>query len=695
MLLESWNYYCGALFDMLSMDFSYLKERIPILDEALALLMAVGWALLIGNLIFQALKTMATGLGFEGEDPKLLFLRTFVFSFLLLACPQICEIGLSITQQVITLLDIPAVSEIALPDHSMFLGLYSSWALMIICSVIVMFKIFRMIFDLVERYIILSVLTLFAPLAFGMGGSRNTSDIFSGWCRMFGSMCLTIVTYMLFFKLLISMVSHMPTGVEILPWLILIFGITKTARRIDSLITRIGLNPMIVGDGLGSRGIPGALAVTVVRAMAQQVTKAAGKSAGSSHKSARHHASRNRPAGNHTAGANSTAHYSSQSRNQERTSNTLIHSSGNTQPNSTASSNTSVQQNIMQSTHEQSAQHLPQVTQLQTDVNTSQAGNAFPVSSTKGNNRGDARKDNSTRFTSVSHGARTQSSNVNRNAVGIAGNSYPAVPDRTTPHSAARYGDTNGGDAAVIGRRIDSTVSKGQSTPIISAKAHPDFSQTRSTSRHAEQKNENSAERAHISSANSIEHTARESAISQSRDQRMPKSSDQGPSYRERVIPQQSYAGAERRSHSQRTTAHTAPQVPQTPKRTASRDSASFYGNRTESTLYELRNTGSTQERNSHRDGIRHTAVSHNEKHTHTDMRTTREHAEITRTEAASPHVAVPNPAAKHLQPTAKVPRSAQAHQSISGSTPTKRKKGRPKPQSNNANVRNGGRKDD
>lgn len=91
----------------MSMDFAYLKSHAPVVDEIMQILLAVGWALLIGNLVFQALKSMAVGLGFEGEDPKLLFARTFVFAFLLLASPQICEIGLSMTSKIIELLQIP------------------------------------------------------------------------------------------------------------------------------------------------------------------------------------------------------------------------------------------------------------------------------------------------------------------------------------------------------------------------------------------------------------------------------------------------------------------------------------------------------------------------------------------------------------------------------------------------------------
>ena len=63
----------------MSLDFAYLKTHIPIMGDIQQILLAVGWALLLGNLVFQALRSMASGLGFEGEDPKLLFARTFVF----------------------------------------------------------------------------------------------------------------------------------------------------------------------------------------------------------------------------------------------------------------------------------------------------------------------------------------------------------------------------------------------------------------------------------------------------------------------------------------------------------------------------------------------------------------------------------------------------------------------------------------
>ena len=89
-----WSSISQILFwKVFQMDLSYFRQVAPVTDDILSIVIAVGWALLLGNLVFQAMKSMVIGLGFEGEDPKLLFTRTFVFAFLLLVSQQICEIG--------------------------------------------------------------------------------------------------------------------------------------------------------------------------------------------------------------------------------------------------------------------------------------------------------------------------------------------------------------------------------------------------------------------------------------------------------------------------------------------------------------------------------------------------------------------------------------------------------------------------
>ncbi len=280
LFLEAWEYFASAILDVMSLDFAYLEQHIPVITSIRQIFLAAGWALLIGNLVFQAIKSMVVGLGFEGEDPKLLFTRTFVFSFLLVACPQICDICLDTTSTLMRALDIPDAVEVHLVDSSAFGSLTVSWLLVIIFNIVIMFQIFKLLVEIAERYVILEVLTIAAPLAFGVGGSRSTSDIFTGWCRMYGSMCLLMASHIVIMKMLLSVLSSVPSGLDTLLWMVLILSLIKVAKKTDSIITRIGLNPAFTGDSL--RIIPGALSYVVLRQATSKITKTLGKATGGS-----------------------------------------------------------------------------------------------------------------------------------------------------------------------------------------------------------------------------------------------------------------------------------------------------------------------------------------------------------------------------------------------------------------------------
>lgn len=276
LILECWEYFSSVLFDLMSLDFAYLETYMPIITTIRQIMLGVGWALLLGNLVFQATRSMVAGIGFEADDPKLLFTRTFVFSFLLVASPQICDICLSMTSVIIDMVQMPDAAAIKLPDEGFFVDLTASWLLVIVFGLIVMFQTCKLFFEMAERYFILAVLTIMAPLAFGVGGSRSTSDIFSGWCRMYGSMCLLMVMNVVFVKMLLSILSFHPSGLAVLPWIVMVLTVVKVAKKSDAIITRIGLNPAITGDSLG-RTFPGVLTYTVARTMASRVVQTAGK----------------------------------------------------------------------------------------------------------------------------------------------------------------------------------------------------------------------------------------------------------------------------------------------------------------------------------------------------------------------------------------------------------------------------------
>lgn len=445
LILECWEYFASVLFDLMSLDFAYLREHIPIIDTIRQIMLGVGWALLIGNLVFQATRGMAAGLGFDAEDPKLLFTRTFAFSFLLVASPQICELGLNMTSTVIELLQMPDAVDITFADEASFGGLTGSWLLVVICGIIVMFQTFKLIMEMAERYFILAVLTITSPLAFGMGGSRNTSDIFNGWCRMFGSMCLLMATNVMFVKMLLSVLSYYPSGLDVLPWMVLVITIVKVAKKADSILARIGLNPAMTGDPLG-RGFPGAMTMMVVRSMVSNAAHTLGRN-GNQPRSGSGNPKPSAPTGPRTGGGN--------------TSNVNASSYANGYHHST-----SAQQNSANPAFNQESISA-QTVAAQTDTVQSAAekmAGAFPQAAPAGTGK----QPNSTRKTAVPPGTRRAPGHVaapKNHAAPTAAKTSPGAPY----HPAGTSQPVMGGAVMQNAQQEQSVHSQSESHPRSSA----------------------------------------------------------------------------------------------------------------------------------------------------------------------------------------------------------------------------------
>ena len=448
LILECWEYFASVLFDLMSLDFAYLREHMPVIDTIRQIMLGVGWALLIGNLVFQATRGMAAGLGFDAEDPKLLFTRTFAFSFLLVASPQICELGLNMTSTVIELLQMPDAVNITFADEASFGGLTGSWLLVVICGIIVMFQTFKLIMEMAERYFILAVLTITSPLAFGMGGSRNTSDIFNGWCRMFGSMCLLMATNVMFVKMLLSVLSYYPSGLDVLPWMVLVVTIVKVAKKADSILARIGLNPAMTGDPLG-RGFPGAMTMMVVRSLVSNAAHTIGRN-GNQPRSSSGNPKPNAPTGPRTGGAGSASNVNAPSH-----ANGYHHS-------------TSAQQNSASPAFNQesiSAQTVAAQTDTVQSATEKMAG-AFPQAASAGTGK----QPNSTRKTAVPPGTRRAPGHMaapKNHAAPAAAKTSPGAPY----HHAGTSQPVMGGAVMQNAQQEQSVHSQSESHPRSSASA--------------------------------------------------------------------------------------------------------------------------------------------------------------------------------------------------------------------------------
>ncbi len=255
MFLDLIGFCANSLLKIMSTDLTYFETNVPAVKTMYSVFIAVGWALLLGNMVFQAMKSMFTGLGFEGENPAILLVRSGIFGFLLIFSRQICDIGMGISKKVIDLLGIPTQINLKMPEETFFGDFDSGWMLVIIIGLLLGIQLVKLFLEIGERYVIVAILTLFAPVGFAMGGSKSTKDIFTGYIRMYASMLLMMVMNVVFLKLILSAMSVMPSGVMILPWGVLVVGLARAARKIDNMIGKIGLNPANTGDPLSRGGV--------------------------------------------------------------------------------------------------------------------------------------------------------------------------------------------------------------------------------------------------------------------------------------------------------------------------------------------------------------------------------------------------------------------------------------------------------
>lgn len=274
------NYCANALLGVMTTDLTFWETSVPVVATMYQIFVAVGWGLLIGNCAFQAMKAMLAGLGFETDSPILLLIRTSLFGTLLIFSHDICQIGLSIGKSVIEMLGIPDNIALTFPDESYFSAIGASWLLVIIVGFILGFQMIKLFFEIAERYVVVAVLTLLFPVGLSMGGSKATKDISTGYIRTYASMIVMMVLNVVFLKLILSALATMPSGALVLPWCLLVVGIARMARKADSLISKIGLNPAITGDPLG-RGRGTMAAMMAVRTIMSTASRSGSGRSGS------------------------------------------------------------------------------------------------------------------------------------------------------------------------------------------------------------------------------------------------------------------------------------------------------------------------------------------------------------------------------------------------------------------------------
>lgn len=179
-----------------------------------SIFVALAMGLILLNWIWQLFKNYGLSAGVEAEDPAKISLRSVLF-LLLAYCSDsvvrtILEIGGTPYQWILTS-DLPSL------DFGSFnavfltvLGVCANGAVAIIALVLILilaWNYIKLLFEAAERYVLLGVLVYTAPVAFAMGSSQATSNIFKNWCRMLGGQLFLLVMNAWCLRLFTSMVG--------------------------------------------------------------------------------------------------------------------------------------------------------------------------------------------------------------------------------------------------------------------------------------------------------------------------------------------------------------------------------------------------------------------------------------------------------------------------------------------------------
>ena len=186
----------------------------PAAETMYEIFVALAIGLVLLNLVWQLFKNFGLVAGIEAEDPVKLTIRSALFILLIYYCDEITDIVLDIGGTPYKWILGSELPPLSFADFNSvmitILGVVSNGSVAIIALILVLilaWNYIKLLFEAAERYILLGVIIYTAPVAFAMGASQSTSNIFKSWCRMFAGQVFLLVMNAWCLRLFTSMVG--------------------------------------------------------------------------------------------------------------------------------------------------------------------------------------------------------------------------------------------------------------------------------------------------------------------------------------------------------------------------------------------------------------------------------------------------------------------------------------------------------
>lgn len=186
----------------------------PAAETMYKVFVALSIGLILLNWVWQLFKNFGLGTGIEAEDPVKLSIRSGLFILLAYFSDDIVSMALKIGGTPYAWIMNSELPAISFADFNsvmlVIIGACANGAVALITLILVIilaWNYLKLLLEAAERYVLLGVLIYTAPVAFSMGASQSTSNIFKSWCRMLGGQMLLLVMNAWCLRLFTSMVG--------------------------------------------------------------------------------------------------------------------------------------------------------------------------------------------------------------------------------------------------------------------------------------------------------------------------------------------------------------------------------------------------------------------------------------------------------------------------------------------------------
>ena len=179
----------GLFLEALGTDMTAMEEYFPFITKAYSTLQYTAWAILFLVVIWQLFRAFGGPIT-EAENPWHLVIRGAIYAFLIGYAKPIAMFCLEIARVPYTsLMEVSMTGEdftFAGVEEVLTNGLTTIVAastvagliLVLILLIALGWNYFKLLLETVERYIVVGVLSYTSPLAFSMGGSKTTNNVF-------------------------------------------------------------------------------------------------------------------------------------------------------------------------------------------------------------------------------------------------------------------------------------------------------------------------------------------------------------------------------------------------------------------------------------------------------------------------------------------------------------------------------------